>query len=254
MNIREKVVMITGASQGIGLATARLFAQRGAKVALVARSAETLQHIEAEWQAQGLEVRAFPADLRDAEAIRSVVNAIVQTYGRVDLLINNAGQGISGAIADLDSQIYQHVFALNVVGPLLMMQAVIPMMRKIKGGLIINISSMVSAFRLPGNGGYASTKAALNKLSEIARVELAPKNIRLVVVYPGQTTTNFGQHVLGDPAARLAGMGQGQPDGADNPEQVAEKILWAAEQEPEEVYMHEEWLAPVSTLTPLGQE
>lgn len=254
MNIREKVVIITGASQGIGLATARLFAQSGAKVALVARSAETLQHIEAEWRVQKIEVRAFPADLRNAEAIRSVVNAIVQTYGRVDVLINNAGQGVSGAIADLDSQIYQHIFALNVVGPLLMMQAVIPTMRKMKGGLIINISSLVSAFRLPGNGGYASTKAALNKLSEIARVELAPENIRVVVVYPGQTTTNFGQHVLGDPAARLAGMGKGQPGGADSPDQVAEKILYAAEQEPEEVYMHEEWLSPASILAPPAQK
>ncbi len=211
-------------------------------MALVARSAEKLARLASELREQGWEARAFPADLRERADIEHMVERVYETYGRIDILINNAGQGLSNSVAEIDVDLYRQIFELNVLGPLQTMQAALVKMRQNGGGLIINVSSMVVAFRLPGNAAYASTKAALNKLSEIARVELASENIRVVVVYPGQTATDFGQHVLGDPAARLKGMGQGQPGGVDSVKFVAEKMLLAAREEPDEMYMHPEWL------------
>ncbi len=144
MDIQEKVVIITGASEGIGLATARLFAEAGAKVALAARSAETLYTIVNELHAQHREALAVPTDMRNKDAIEALVDSVFQQYGRIDILINNAGQAARGHVADVDIDQFRQIFELNVLGPVEAMQAVIPKMRQNGGGLIINVSSGVS--------------------------------------------------------------------------------------------------------------
>ena len=235
MNIQDKVVIITGASGGIGLATARLFAQEGAKIALAARSADTLHTIVNELHEQHREAIAIPTDMHNKDEIEAMVDSVFQQYGRIDILINNAGQAVSGNVADVDIDQFRQVFELNVLGPVEAMQAMIPKMRQNGGGLIINVSAIVSKMSLPGVGAYAATKAALDKISDSAREELASDNIRITTMFPRKTATNFGKNSLSNTnqAPRPAQSGP-EPDSA---EAVAQKILEAARNEPHDQYM-----------------
>lgn len=238
MVIRGKVVIITGASAGIGMATARLFASKGAKLVLVARSEDKLRSLADELRAKGCEALAFQADMRVEATVREMVEEAVRHFGRIDILINNAGQAATGTIAEVNPDDYRQIVELNVFGPLYAIQAAVPKMRQVGGGLIINISSMVSKMKIPALGAYASTKSALNMLSDTARVELAEDNIRVTTVFPRLTATDFGKNSMGDRGAR-----RNQRDHStgtipiDTAEYVAERILEAAENEPNEQYM-----------------
>jgi len=238
MDIQEKVVIITGASEGIGLATARLFAKAGAKVALAARSANTLHTIVNELHEQHREAIAVPTDMRNKDAIESLVDSVFQQYGRIDILINNAGQAVRGNVADVDIDQFRQVFELNVLGPVEAMQAIIPKMRQNGGGLIINVSSNVTKMHIPSISAYAATKAALNMISDTAREELAAENIRITTMFPRQTATNFGNNSLATPNTYQQGPRprQGGPE-PDSAEAVAQKILEAARNEPHDQYM-----------------
>src|SRR5437899_10908814 len=236
MDIQDKVVIITGASEGIGLATARLFAQEGAKVALAARSADTLHTIVNELHEQHREAVAVPTDMRNKDAIEALVDSVFQQYGRIDILINNAGQAVRGNVADVDIDQFRQVFELNVLGPVEAMQALIPKMRQNGGGLIINVSSDVTHMHLPVISAYAATKAALNMISDTAREELASENIRITTMLPRATATNFGKNSLATPKTHQLRPPQGGPE-PDSAEAVAQKILEAARNEPHEQYM-----------------
>ncbi len=239
MEIEDKVTVITGASGGIGLATARRFAETGAKVVLAARSGDKLNQLADELRGQGHEALAVATDMRNQAEVERMIETSVKHYGRIDVLVNNAGQAAAGRVAEASIEHYQQIIELNLFGPIYAIQAVVPHMRQTGGGLILNISSMVSKMHIPGLATYASTKAALNILSDTARVELAPDNIRVITVYPRMTATDFGRNSLGNQQMR-----QQQRDAApradivvDSPEHVAEKILEAAQKEPAEQYM-----------------
>jgi len=236
MDIKGKVVLITGASEGIGLATARRFAEAGAKLALVARSAAKLEALADELKAAGAEAISVPSDVSVPEQVKNAVAETVRHYGRIDVLINNAGQSAAGTVADVDPDHLRQIIDLNIFGPLIAMQAAIPIMRKHGGGLIINVSSMVSKMRLPGLGAYAATKAALNLLSDTARGELAPDNIRVITIFPRMTATDFGAHSLGRTWERQSRHAHTSVP-VDSAEHVANRILDAAINEPEEQYM-----------------
>jgi NAD(P)-dependent dehydrogenase (short-subunit alcohol dehydrogenase family) len=237
MDVRDKVTIITGASAGIGLTTARRFAGEGAKLVLAARSTETLQQLAAELNHRGGEAVAVTADMRSRDDVVRMVEQAFQHYGRIDILINNAGQGVGGAVADVSEDYFRQVIDLNVFGPLYAMQAVIPKMREGGGGVIVNVSSMTSKMSIPGIGAYASTKAALNVLSATARVELAPDNIRVIVIYPRLTTTDFGRNYLGRRPIRTDQPPASGSPPRDSPDTVAERILDAVRNEPAEQYM-----------------
>lgn len=233
MEIRDKVVLITGASAGIGLATVRSFATAGAKLALVARSADVLNHLAKELQSQGIDAVAMPADVSDPKQVERVIEETARRFGRLDVVINNVGQAAVGKVADLNPDDFRKILDLNVLGPLAAMQAAIPVMRGQGGGLIINISSVVSKMHIAGLGAYAATKAALNMISDTARDELASEQIRVITVYPRSTATDFAKNALG--AREQQRQGSSSP--TDTPEMVAEKILAAALHEPYEQYM-----------------
>jgi short-subunit dehydrogenase len=241
MEISGKVTVLTGASAGIGLATARRFAAEGAKLVLVARSTERLRKVAAELKMQGHDVFIRPTDLCKLDDVPKMIEEAHRQYGQIDILINNAGQAVAGNVADLKTDDFRTVLDLNLWSPLLAMQAVIPLMRQTGGGLIINISSMVSKMFLPGLGGYAATKAALNLLSGTARAELAPENIRVVTMFPRMTATDFGKNSIGDARMRERQRTSGFRPGiiVDSGEQVAERILMAARNEPAEQYMED---------------
>lgn len=229
MDMHGKVALITGASDGIGLATAQLFAQQGARLALAARSTEKLEAL-----ASGLpDAIAITTDLRDDDAVRRMVTTAHEHFGRIDILVNNAGQGMHTAIERTDLALYRSLLNLNVVSVLNAMQAVIPLMRQQGGGVIINISSGTTKMTLPNLGPYASSKHALNALTQIARLELAQDNIRVGLVYPGITATDFMKNAAGAEPASVDRVRAAQ---ADTPEYVATKILEAVETEAPEVY------------------
>ncbi|GCE09312.1 SDR family NAD(P)-dependent oxidoreductase [Dictyobacter aurantiacus] len=236
MDIQDKVVIITGASSGIGLATARLFAQEGAKVALAARSADTLHTIVNELHEQHREALAVPTDMSKKDEIESLVNRVFQQYGRIDILINNAGQAVRGHVADVDIDQFRQIFELNVIGPVEAMQAIVPKMRQNGGGLIINVSSTAAHMHLPVIGAYAATKAALNMISDTAREELASENIRITTMFPHVTATNFGKNSMATPKTNHLRPQLNVPE-PDSAEAVAQKILDAARHEPHEQYM-----------------
>jgi NADP-dependent 3-hydroxy acid dehydrogenase YdfG len=236
MDVSGKVVIITGASAGLGLATARRFAGAGAKVVLVARSTDKLTALAEELRRQGHDALPITADMRDQQAVSRMIDQAFKHFGRIDILVNNAGQAAAGTVAEVNPDDFRQILELNVFGALHAIQAAVPKMRQ-GGGLIINISSMVTKMHIPGLAAYAATKTALNMLSETARVELAAENIRMITVYPRLTATDFGKNSLGNEQLRQRQRASVSSMTPDSPELVAEKILEAAQKEPAEQYM-----------------
>ncbi len=227
MEVSEKVIVVTGASEGIGEATARLLAREGARVALVARSTAKLERLAAELPGSF----ACTADMRVMDAVRGMIGTVAEHYGRVDVLVNNAGRGLHGtAVENIPIDEFRELFELNIVGPLVAMQAAIPLMRQQGGGVIVNISSRLSRLRVPGVAAYASTKYMLNGLTLTAREELARDHIRVCLVLPGRTATRFQLNAMRQPLEPHQREPQGDP-----PELVAEAILRAVRTEEAEV-------------------
>jgi len=220
MKIDGKVVIVTGASGGIGLATARLLGSRGAKVVLAARNEEALRAAETEIPGS-LAVRA---DMREASDISALVERTVERFGRIDCLINNAGQDFNAVVEEINPDDYRSILELNLIGALGTMQAVIPHMRRQGSGAIVNVSSGTTKMILTGSAGYSSSKAALNHLSLVAREELAPDGIAVSVIYPYITETDLERNAIGADEHSMAGPPPGIPP-ADPPEKVAEAIL-----------------------------
>lgn len=230
MEIKDKVVIITGASSGIGLSTAKLFSKHGAKVAAAARSIDKLKDLVSEMP----DSIAIQTDMRDEIQIRDMVKEVKEHYGRIDILINNAGQGMHVPVEHTNLKDYRSIFELNVVSVIAAMQEVIPIMRAQGGGVIINISSGLTTRITPTVGPYASTKYALNAITLTARLELEKDNIKAGLVIPGITATDFFKNTI-----RLTAPGNVLHPNymtGDPPEHVAEKILEAVRTEAAEVY------------------
>jgi len=175
------VLVITGASRGIGLATAEHFAQRGWSVY------GTVRHPVEEKS----NLHFLPLDLTDRQAIHLAIQKILGQEGKIDLLINNAGYAIAGPIESFSDQELQEQFAINLFAPVQMIQAVLPSMRQRCAGHIINISSTNAFDTCPFGAPYAASKAALESFSEALAVEVHPYNIGVTIVEPGLLTTKF---------------------------------------------------------------
>ncbi|MBX4196167.1 SDR family oxidoreductase [Candidatus Pacearchaeota archaeon] len=216
MDVQDKVIIITGASQGIGLATAKHLAQKGAKVVLAARSEDTLKNLEKEIPHS----LAVKTDVTKESDIHNLITITLKKFGRIDILINNAGQGIYDSVEKIDLENFKKIMDLNVYSVIKLMQAVIPQMKKQGGGMIINVGSGVTKLHIPGLGGYSATKYALNTLSFIARQELEKDNIIVSVITPGLTATKFGENAIGK---RPSWANRPMPE-ADTAEKVAQRI------------------------------
>lgn len=237
MEVQNKVVIITGASMGIGAATAHVFAAAGAKLVLAARSVDKLTAV-AQSLPPHVETLIVPTDMTDQAQVSALIDQAYEHFGQIDILINNAGQAVAGWVATVDPAHFRQIIELNLLGPLHALQAVVPKMKEQGGGVIINISSNVSKMAIPGIGAYAATKYALNGLSLTARNELAADNIRVVLFHPGLTATDFGQNALFDEnMANWRPGGDGPMPTPDSAEDVARNILEAAINEPAEMGM-----------------
>ncbi len=201
--LKGRVVVVTGASSGIGLAAARSFAAAGAKVVLAARSKEKLEALAEDLRARGLEAFAVPTDVREQAEVDHLIESVYARYGRLDILVNSAGRGTAAYVVDTPIAHYRELFNLNVFGPLHAMQAAIPRMRRQGGGLIVNVSSGAGRRHMPGFSDYGASKAALDLISNTVREELARENIRIMTVYPPNTESDAAQNMLGDPQVAM---------------------------------------------------
>lgn len=237
MDLKGKVAIVTGASGGIGEATARLLTQKGAKVALAARSSDKLKKLSEELP------QSYPVyvDMSKEESIKDMVQEVLEHFERVDILVNNAGQGYDAPIDHIDPKMYRDIFDLNVIGPLIAMQEVLPSMRKQQSGSIVNISSGTALMFLPGMAPYSSSKRALVGLSLTGREELKDENISVSVVYPFITATDFEKHTIKSPSIAQEEAERHDLPPADSAEFVAEKILEAITTGKAEVFAHE-WM------------
>ena len=228
--LKNKVAIVTGASSGIGEATSRELAARGAAVVLAARDEEKLEELARRISASGGRALAAKTDVTDAASVEAMVERAVGEFGPLDILVNNAGLGLSGRVADLRAEDLRYVFEVNVVGPLNCVQAALGRMGR--GARIINVSSVIGLRAVPKVGGYCATKFALNALSDSLRVEIADRDITVTSVYPGTTLTAFREN-----SRRTRDEKRGWRPKGVTPEKVAEKIADAAEKGPRDVYV-----------------
>jgi short-subunit dehydrogenase len=229
MDPRDKVVIITGASAGIGAAAAQAFAAAGARLVLAARSSAPLERLAASLPGPAM---AVPTDVADPAQCRGLVGRAMAAHGRVDILINNAGVGLAGPVEELAPADLQRAMAVDLLGPLYLAQAAAPIMRRQGRGQIINVSSVLAAQPLPYLGGYAAAKAGLERMSEALRMELRGSGVTVSVLRPGTTSTGFGQARLGRGSERRRVAPRGVPA-----EAVARALLRVARREPRMAYV-----------------
>ncbi|MDR6550223.1 SDR family oxidoreductase [Paenibacillus qinlingensis] len=190
--LQDKVVIITGGGGGIGLAAARLFAAKGAKVLITGRQIAPLEEIAASEP----NMKAFVADVSDPESASKTVAAAIEHWGRLDIVVNNAGGGVIQPLADVSAKSINDIFAVNVMGPTLLAAAAIPHLEKTKG-TIVNMSSTYGSKAAANLSLYASSKAAVEHLTRCWALELAPKGIRVNAIASGPVETDFLRDRMG---------------------------------------------------------
>jgi NADP-dependent 3-hydroxy acid dehydrogenase YdfG len=228
--LSEKVVVITGASTGIGAAAAKLLTSRGMSVVLVARTRETLEAVAAEC---GRNALAVVGDMSEREAVRGVVDKALARFGHIDVWINNVGRGISRPPSELTDEDIDEVMRTNVKSALYGVQEVLPHFKSRNSGQVINISSMLGRMPLAViRSAYCGSKHFLNALTAVLRDEIRQTHpgIQISLVSPGVVRTEFGLRAL-----------HGGPDNRQMPysqsaEEVAEVIAWAIETRPADAY------------------
>jgi NAD(P)-dependent dehydrogenase (short-subunit alcohol dehydrogenase family) len=195
----QKVAVITGSSSGIGLESALILARNGYTTYATMRSPDKDTSIKAAVQNEGLPIRVIPLDVTDDSSVNNAVDQIISEVGRIDVLVNNAGYGLNGALEDLSMEEIKSQFETNFFGLIRVTQLVLPTMRKQRSGRIINLSSGAGLFGLPGFSAYASTKFAVEGLSESMAYELEPFGIKVILIEPGDIKTNaanYDDHIL----------------------------------------------------------
>jgi short-subunit dehydrogenase len=195
MEMDGKVVVVTGASMGIGEAIAKVFADAGASVMLLSRDAKRAEEAR---QRIGHSERTLAAacDVRKREEIEQALALTLQRFGRVDVWVNNAGVGIRDAVADMQESAVRELFETNFFGTISCMQAGVPALRKRGGGTIVNISSVAGHIPVPFMSLYCASKFALNAIGKGARLELKRDKINVLTVCPGYVSTGFGEHMV----------------------------------------------------------
>lgn len=219
---REQVVLVTGASSGIGRALAAAFAAQGAHVILIARTESDLRVVERQLAVYPGQRLALPCDVREPQEVQRAVQTALTHFGRVDVLVNNAGKGYCGELASMPAADLHDLFATNFFGAVYFYQAIVPQMLQRRRGQIIQISSVSGFLAVPLGGGYSATKFALEAFSDSARLELQAHGIRVLVVRPGFTDTAFFDH-----AKNFRTMNPFPEHAKMSPEKLAGRVLRA---------------------------
>jgi short-subunit dehydrogenase len=227
----SRVVAITGASAGIGRAAAEHLARLGMPVALLARRAERLEAIAHSIRADGGRAIAVAGDVTDEADVRALTDAAVASFGRLDVMIANAGIGFHGALDDTPPETMQRLVDVNFMGTFYAARAAVPIFRRQGGGHLIVISSIAGKRGIGFMSGYSATKAAQIGFAEALRVELAGTGIHVSLVFPVSTVTEFHDAMRRDFGHAVSGLGPKQTADA-----VARSIAWCLERPRVEVY------------------
>jgi NAD(P)-dependent dehydrogenase (short-subunit alcohol dehydrogenase family) len=221
-----QVALITGASSGLGRAAATSFAQAGADVVLMARSADDLQDVAREVESFGRRALCLPLDLADPHAIERGVAEAVATFGRIDVLVNNAGTDVPGRVTELSAQDWDHVLGVNLRAPFLLSRAVFPLMQQRGSGVILNISSTAGKRGWANASAYCASKFALSGFTQALAAEGREHGIRAMVIFPGAIDTHWGNWT---PEARQSSESQAKsPAEAMPPGELASLLVWIA--------------------------
>ena len=193
---QDKVVMVTGASSGIGRGVAVELARRGARMGLFARRTETLQEIVSEIKSLGGQALAFPGDVQDANAVRAAADRVREEFGTIDVLIANAGIGSTNDASELRASEVAGVINVNVIGAANSVAAVVPEMVAKGLGQLVVISSLAAYRGLPKSAAYCASKAAVSAFFESLRLDLQPRGIDVTIIHPGfiKTPLTAGRH------------------------------------------------------------
>ncbi len=228
-SLKNCKTIVTGASKGIGRAIAERLAREGAKLALLARSADTLQECATQCRAAGAEAEAFVCDVSDATAVESQFGKAVEWLGGIQLLVNNAGLGYFGSVEELTVAEFDEMMGANFRGVFLCSRAVVPRMKTDGGGVIVNIASIAGKAGFLGGAGYAGSKFGVMGMSESMGLDLRPHNIRVAAVCPGSVNApDFRQ----ERSSRIA------EDNMIQAEDVAEAVAYIAIQ-PDRIFIRE---------------
>jgi NADP-dependent 3-hydroxy acid dehydrogenase YdfG len=194
-NIEGKIVVITGASSGVGEATARLLSEQGATVVLGARRAERIQALANELNGKGGKALAIATDVTNSAQVKHLVDSAVESFGRVDVILNNAGLMPHSPLERLKVQDWERMIDVNLKGVLYGIAAVLPHMKAQKSGHIFFTSSVAGHKVRPGSAVYAATKKAVRVIAEGLRQEVKPYNIRTTVISPGAMKTELADSI-----------------------------------------------------------
>lgn len=242
-NIKDKVVVITGASSGLGAATARLLSSQGAVVVLGARRLDRITELADAIVANDGMALAIPTDVTDAGQVKHLVDTAVQTYGRIDVLLNNAGLMPHSLLERGKIDDWDRMIDVNLKGVLYGIAAALPHMKAQKSGHIINVSSVAGHKVRPGSAVYAATKTAVRVLSEGLRQEVKPYNIRTTIVSPGAIATELPDSVTEPDVAK--GIREFYEQFAIPAESFARMVAFAMSQ-PDDVDINEILFRPTS--------
>ena len=215
MELKGRVVLITGAGRGIGRALAHAFAAAGAKVALLGKTKKNLLEVQRELKDSGTATVVLAADVSDEGAVARAVAVTEQQLGPVDVLVNNAGIFALAPVEKMDTLVFDRMLAVNLRGPFLMSRALLPGMKSRKRGHIVNISSTAGRRGFAGGGAYCASKFGLAGLTEAMRYEARASNVRVTCVYPSTVNTDL---------VKKAGMDLA-PERAIQPEDVANAVV-----------------------------
>jgi len=199
IDLSNQVVLITGGSRGIGAATARMFAKAGADVAITYRgSDQNAKELVEEIRKGGRKAKSYKGDNSKHEVVKKIVENVLADFGRIDVLVNNAGIWTYGEIDKMDEKVWDETMEVNLKGPFLFCRYVVPIMKKQGGGKIINLSSTAGQRGEALHSHYAATKGALISLTKSLSTELGPFNIRVNSVAPGWVDTDMSADALRD--------------------------------------------------------
>ncbi len=226
---QDKVVMVTGASRGIGEAIARGFAAEGAKVALLSRKQEALDAVAAKIAEDGGEAFPFAFHLGKAEMAGQAIEAVKGKFGRIDVLVNNAGTNpIFGPSMFAEEAAFDKIFAVNVKGPFFLSKQVLTVFQEQGGGVIVNIASVAAIKPMPLIGIYSVSKTALVGLGRMMAAEWAPFNVRVNTVCPGLIKTKFSQAIWGSEDALKFALESQKIKKLGEPEDITGAVMFLA--------------------------
>lgn len=218
--LKDKVAIITGASRGIGRATALAFARAGAKVVLAARTPSDLETVVNDIRANGGEALAVPTDVTQANQVANLIHQTLEIYCQIDILVNNAGIGYFGMVVDFEEADWDSVIGSNLKSVYLCSKCVLKPMLERQSGQIINVLSIAAKVPFKASSAYCAAKAGALALTKVLSEEVRGQNIRVTAVSPGSVHTSFWDGIEGHPDFDLM----------LKPEHVAETILFVAKQ------------------------